>query len=163
MNERQRRQKFFQHRDRIAPVEQRGVRRKIELVVKAPDHIEPEPVEGADPHRRRDFFPKRFRQPLGQFARRPVRKRKNDDRRRMHALSQQRLDTPHERPRLARARSGLQLERRRAMRSGSFLCRIFLERRFRHFRFFGQLRKQKGIKDLLPDERERKSHGCGDI
>ena len=57
---------------------------------------------------------------------------------------------------------GLQLERRRAMRSGSFLCRIFLERRFRHFRFFGQLRKQKGIKDLLPRMRGSGSPTVGE-
>ena len=49
VDQRKGRQNLFEHRDRVASVEERRVGRKSELVMVATDQIQAEGVEGADP------------------------------------------------------------------------------------------------------------------
>ena len=71
VNQRQGRQDFFQHSDRVAAIEQRRVGRKLELLVVSANEIEPEGVECADPDLRR-FLRRGGADPFGQFAGGPV-------------------------------------------------------------------------------------------
>ena len=52
LNQRQGRQDFFQHCDRIAAIEQSWVRRKLELLIMSANEIEPKSMECTDPNLR---------------------------------------------------------------------------------------------------------------
>ena len=52
VDERKGRENLLQHGDRVAAIEQRGVRRETEPVVEAPDKVQAEAMEGPDPHLR---------------------------------------------------------------------------------------------------------------
>ena len=120
MDQRQGRQNLFEHRDRVASVEERRIGRKPELVMIAADQIQAEGVEGADPELGRRLRHGRD-QAFGEFAGRSVGERQDQNGRRIDAFGQQGQHPLDQGARLARARAGLQLKRRAAMRGGAVL------------------------------------------
>ena len=94
----------------------------------AADQIQAEGVEGADPQLGRRLRHGR-NQTFGEFARRSVGKRQDQNGRRVDAFGQQGQHSLDQGARLARTRAGLQLKRRAAMRGCAVLRRVGPRRR----------------------------------
>ena len=127
--ERQGRKNLLQHRDCIAAVEQRRVRRQRELLVKSPDEIEAETVESPDPHLGR-ILSNSLGQALGQFAGRPVRKGQHEHGWRIDMVRDQGLDPPNKRSGLAGPGTRAQQIGRITMACGVLLRWILRKNRF---------------------------------
>lgn len=83
--------------------------------------------------------------------------------RRVHALSEKRLDPLHQGAGLAGSGTGPQLVGAVAMVGSDLLCLILLEREIFLWGFGDNFRKQEDVQDLLPNQRNWQTDGRCDF
>ena len=149
--------------DGLGPIQHPGIVGEIEPVVEATDQIEPEGMEGADPHGSSglgivpgDAF--------SHLTRRLVGKGEEQDPPRIDAVREQALDASHQGLGLSGSRSGL--EQIRVAPMGGRRALTLVERPAHSLglrRKRSHMGKKQGIKQLLRDHLERSTELQGDV
>ena len=160
--QRQRREFFLEQEQGIARICNAHMRIQPEAIAELAQDFQPESMERPGPDRRRRIGSGR-RDPLAQLLRRLVGERQDEDRRRIHSLFEQPLDTRDQGPRLAGARTRFD-QMRSGFRPGGSLLGI-VQRRHPGRRMSGafDFRHEKSLRQLLVHQPDRNSEPLRDV
>jgi hypothetical protein len=150
----QNRYQVFEQPHRVGLVGQSRIARQTEDVVEAPEDIQTEGMESADPHRGSMGW-SGPRQAIDELAGGLIGERQDEDRPGVDTLVDEALYARDQRFRLPGSGAGLKLEGGACMRRGQLLAGIERGRRLRRARFgHGHRdREQQGVEQLLGDQR----------